>query len=197
MKRSLAFVATIPALLFACSDAPAGPDPAPAAPRFSFLNGPDELPNVFRFETEFVVLIFDPVTGLVALAGAPDDPSEAVPCGGTEPFAFVAVQEAGVIQDVLHGLVVGPEVNLHVYDFATFVDPCVSTPIAQGTGRVMYTDNDLFNAGPGANSWGFRMHGDVTLLSGERAHLVASNHFIIWPDGTFSRIYRRVRLSSG
>jgi hypothetical protein len=196
MKRSLALAALIPALFLACNDAPAGPDLAPTAPRFDFLNGPSELPNIFRYETQFFVFIFDPQTGLIGLAGAPDDPRQAVPCGGTEPFAIVAVQEAGVIQDVLHGLVVGPEVNLHVYDFATFVNACVSTPIAQGTGRVMYTDNDFFNTGPGANAWGFRMHGTVTLATGGDAQLTAHNRFIIYPNGEFLRIHRMVRLSN-
>jgi hypothetical protein len=196
MKRTFALPATILALSLACTDAPAGPDNTAFAPQFNFLTGPSELPNVFRFGTQFVTAIFDPQTGLVALAGAPADPAAAVPCGGDDPFAFVAVQDAGVIQDVLHRLVVGPEVNLHVYDFATFINPCVSTPIAQGTGRVMYVDNDAFNAGPGANSWGFRMHGEVTLTSGESAHLEAHNRFIIWPNGEFRRIYRQVRLSS-
>jgi hypothetical protein len=195
MKRSLALAALIPVLFFACSDAAVGPEAAPA-PRLNFLNGPNELPNVFRYQTEFFTFIFDPQTGFIAVAGAPEDPRQAVPCGGTEPFAIVAVQETGVIQDVIHGLVVGPEVNLHVYDFATFTDACVSIPIAQGTGRVMYTDNDFFNTGPGANSWGFRMEGEVTLVSGEEANLVAHNRFIIWPNGEFRRIHRMVRLSS-
>jgi hypothetical protein len=194
MKRSLALAPAIAALLLACSDAPGGS--TPFAPEFNFLNGPSELPNVFRFEDQFVALIFDPQTGLVALAGAPADPAAAVPCGGSEPFAVVQFQDAGQIRAVIHSLVVGPEVNLHVYDLATFINPCVSTPIAQGTGRFMYTDNDVFVTGSGADAFGFRMHGEVTLTSGESAHLEAHNRFIIWPNGEFRRIYRQVRLSS-
>lgn len=196
MKRSLALAALIPALFLACSDVPAGPDPAPAAPRFNFLNGPSQLPNVVRYQDQFFVFIFDPETGLIALAGAPDDPREAFLCpGGTEPFALVAVQDAGLIQDVIHALVVGPEVNLHVYDFATFTNACVSTPIAQGTGRVMYTDNDRFATGSRTNAWGFRMHGEVTLASNGDAHLVAHNRFT-FRDGEFRLIHRMVRLSN-
>lgn len=50
--------------------------------------------------------------------------------------------------------------------------------------------------GPARIRGGFRMQGEVTLTSGEEANLVAHNHFIIWPNGEFRRIYRKVRLSA-
>ncbi|HEU4747633.1 MAG TPA: hypothetical protein VFS56_03965, partial [Gemmatimonadaceae bacterium] len=167
----------------------------PVQPRLSVVTAGSEFPNVVRFEGQFVFFIFDPETGLVALAGAPDDPAQAAPCGGDEPFATVDFQEAGVRQGVIHALVKGDEVNLHVFQLSTFVNACVSTPIASGKGRLMYTDNDVFLSGTRANSWGFRMGGDVTLVGGGTAHLMAHNHFQVLPDGTFRRLFRQVRLN--
>lgn len=193
-RRSLLLLATPFAL--GCAADSVGPPTIPLQPRLSAVTGGPEFPNVVRFQGEFVFAIQDPETDLIALAGAPDDPAAAVPCGGDEPFATVDFQEAGVRQGVIHALVKGDDVNLHVYQRSTFVNPCVSSPIAVGEGRLMYVDNDLFASGTRANSWGFRMGGDVTLVGGGTAHLMAHNRFQILPDGTFRRVFRQVRLSA-
>jgi len=150
---------------------------------------------VVRFQDQFVVSIQDPTTDLIAFAGLPDDPTQSAFCGGDEPFAIVDFHDAGVRQGVEHIVAKGDEVNLDVYQRSTFVSPCVSTPIAEGTGRVMYLDNDAFVTGNGANSWGFRMGGRVTLVGGGSAQLMAHNHFQILQDGTVRRLFRAVRLN--
>jgi hypothetical protein len=154
-----------------------------------------EFPNVVRFQDQIVFSIQDPATDLIAFAGLPDDPSQSAFCGGDEPFAIVDFHDAGLRQGVDRLVAKGDEVNLDVYQRSTFVSPCVSTPIAEGTGRVMYVDNDAGVTGDGANSWGFRMGGDVSLVGGGSAHLMAHNRFQILPDGTMRRIFRQVRLN--
>jgi len=184
----------LPLLALACSGDPTAPRTADLHPSFAVASSAAE-PNVIRFSDQFAVAIFDPETDLVAIAGLPADPMQSVACGGTEPFAFADFQFVGVLQDAIKALVKGDPVNLHVYRFSTFEDICVSTPIAQGVGRVMYTDNDIFFTGGGNNAWGFRMEGPVTLASGGTSNLMAHNRFQIMPDGSFRRIFRQVRLS--
>jgi hypothetical protein len=100
-----------------------------------------------------------------------------------------------VVQRAIKALVVNGNANLHVFRYSTFVG-CGSVPIAQGTGRVMYTDSDAFYTGGKNDAWGFRMEGTVTFANGGgTAHLVAHNRFQIQPDGTFRRIFRDVKLS--
>jgi hypothetical protein len=193
MRPSLLLLATSFAL--GCAVDSTGPPAAPLLPRLVATTAGPEFPNVVRFQGEFVFAIADTETDLFVIAGLPDDPTQSAFCGGDEPFAIVDFQEAGVQQGVIHALVKGDEVNLHVYQFSTFVSPCVSTPIAVGTGRIMYLDNDVFVTGSGANSWGFRIGGEVSLVGGGTAHLMAHNRFQILPDGTFRRVFRQVRLN--
>lgn len=177
-----------------CAAESAGPPPV-SQPRLTAAASGPEFPNVIRFQDEFVFGIQDAVTDLIAIAGLPDDPTQERGCDGSEPYAIVDIQEAGVRQGVLHTLVKGDEVNLHVYQLSTFVSPCESSPIAVGEGRIMYVDNDLFGSGTRGNSWGYRMGGDVTLVGGGSAHLVAHNRWQILPDGTLRRVFRQVRLN--
>lgn len=179
----------------ACAVDTTEPRPAPLDPRLTAVSAESEFPNVVRYQDQFVVSIQDPQTDLIAFAGLPDDPAQSAFCGGPDAFAIIDFQDAGVRQGVIHSLGKGDEVNLDVYQRSTFVSPCVSTPIAEGTGRVMYVDNDAFVTGDGGNSWGFHMEGDVTLAAGGTAHLLAHNRFQILPDGTFRRVFRQVRLS--
>lgn len=193
MRPSLLLLATSFAL--GCAVDSTGPPTAPVQPRLVAATAGPEFPNVVRFQGEFVFSIQDPTTDLIAWAGAPDDPAAAIPCGGDQPFAIVDFQDAGVRQDVIHRLVKGDPVNLHVFRLSTFVNPCVSSPIAVGEGRLMYVDNDAFLSGSGTNSWGFRMGGEVTLVGGGTAHLMAHNRFQVFPDGTFRRVFRQVRMN--
>src|SRR5262245_10869005 len=55
-------------------------------PHLDFLNGPDDLPNVFRTATNAGFAMRDPSTGYIAMAGLPTPPSSITLCGGTMPF---------------------------------------------------------------------------------------------------------------
>lgn len=171
------------------------PPTAPFHARMAAVAAGPEFPNVIRFQDQFWFGIQDPETDLIAFAGLPDDPKQSAACSGSEPYAIVDIQFAGVRQEVIHALAKGDEVNLHVYQLSTFQGFCVSSPIAQGKGRIVYVDNDAFVTGTGANSWGFRMGGDVSLVGGGSAHLIAHNRWQILPDGTFRRVFRQVRLN--
>ncbi|HEX6627675.1 MAG TPA: hypothetical protein VF105_06965 [Gemmatimonadaceae bacterium] len=179
----------------ACAVDTTEPRPGHLHAGFAAVSAAPEFPNVVRYQDQLVFSIGDPETDLIAFAGLPDDPTQNVFCGGDAAFAIVDFQDAGVRQGVIHSLAKGDEVNLDVYQRSTFVDPCVSTPIAEGTGRVMYLDNDALVTGDGANAWGFRIEGSVTLFGGGTAHLLAHNRFQILPDGTFRRVLRQVRLN--
>jgi hypothetical protein len=193
MRPSLLLL--VPSFALGCAVDSTEPPNAPLHAKMDAVTAGPEFPNVIRFQDQFAFAIADTETDLIVFAGLPDDPTEASFCGGDEPFAIVDFQFAGVRQDVIHILAKGDDVNLHVYQFSTFEGPCVSSPIAVGTGRVMYLDNDAFVTGTGANSWGFRIGGDVSLVGGGSAHLMAHNRFQILPDGTFRRVFRQVRLN--
>jgi hypothetical protein len=182
-------------LALGCAADSTEPRPAPFHPTLAAVAAGPEFPNVVRYQDQFVVSIQDPETDLWAFAGLPDDPTQSAFCGGDEPFAIVDFQLAGVREGAVHAWAKGDDVNLDVYQRSTFVSPCVSTPIAEGTGRVMYVDSDAFLTGHAGVSWGFRMGGDVSLVGGGSAHLLAHNRFQILPDGTFRRVFRQVRLN--
>jgi hypothetical protein len=179
----------------ACAVDSTEPRPLPLQPRLAAVTAEPEFPNVVRFQLEFVVSIQDPEADLYAFAGLPDDPAQSAFCGGDDAFAVLDFQDAGIRKGAVHSWGKGSDVNLHVYQRSTFVDPCISSPIAAGKGRVMYVDNDAFLTGDAGVSWGFRMGGDVTLVGGGSAHLIAHNRFLIHPDGTFRRVFREVRLN--
>lgn len=159
------------------------------------MNGPDDLPNVIRYQGAFAFAIQDPNTNLIAFAGLPADISTFVGCGGTVEAQAADLQEAGVRQEVFHVIAVNREANLLVFKRSTFVNLCTSQPIASGVGSLGYVDNDRYITGEGVNSWGFRMHGPVTLLDGSSANLEAHNRFIFQFDGPTRLIHRQVRLT--
>jgi len=187
----------LPLLALACS----GDTTAPRArsvdlhPSFAVASSAPESPNVIRFRDQFAVGIMDLTTDLLAIGGLPADPKQLTDCGGAEMLQFADWHFAGVLQSAIKALVKLDPANLVVYRLSTFENICVSTPLAQGVGRVMYTDSDAFYTGGRNDAWGFRMEGTVTLASGGTAHLLAHNRFQIMPDGTFRRIFRQVKLS--
>ena len=195
-KAEATALALLGTLAIACGDGatPAtGPD-APA-PAFDFTNGPAELPNVIRLEEQGGVgVIFDAERDLLLFVGLPEDPTDAVDCGGTEPFATNSVQIIGLLQEVLMVLVKS-EPNLHVYQASTFTDFCTSEPIAVGQGRLVVTDNDILVSGTRTNSFGANVTGQVALASGGTATVSAHARFVIHPDGTFTVASEQVLLT--
>jgi hypothetical protein len=169
-------------------------------PAYDFTNGPDELPNVLRSQTTFAVNIMDPGSGLRVFAGLPALPAAHVACqvfgppfNGTEQFQLQNEQLVGTEPPFVY-LLNTADVNLHVYQLSTFMGFCRSTIYAQGSGKLMGTDNDLTGSGTRSNVWGFHMTGDVTLATtGQSAQLNAFVRFLAGPNG-FQILARKVAL---
>jgi hypothetical protein len=132
----------------ACDQSPTAIAARPPV-RLDFLNGPDDLPNVFRTATNAGFAIRDPSTGYIAMAGLPTPPSSITLCGGTMPFQTSSELTEGELKGVLHDLRMGSDLSVFVYQIATFRGVCNSTPFASGLGHAIRTDNDLLTTSPG------------------------------------------------
>lgn len=163
--------------------------------QFDFMNGPSDLPNVFRSNATGqsgagILLVWpDFETDLVIVVNAPANPSDLLACGGTERPDLTPVQSVGELQEVIKELRLLRDVNLHLYrpvppGFTQFRELCQASPIAQGTGNATSTDNDRFVTGSGANAFGFRAQGIVDLIEGESARVTGARQLLIKPDGT-------------
>jgi hypothetical protein len=188
---SLAILSLITvALLAGCDSAETAPVAPPTAPRFNFVNGPAVLPNVIRFSTnDGGFYVPDPASGLVTIEGLPADPSTFFGCdGGQIPASTLTWQQVGWLRDVIHGHIVGQDVNIHVFQLsdldANQPDPflhlfCTGTPIAAGTGDITAVDNDYFGTGGKNNAVMLRIRGTVTdLRTGESLRLTAQVHVV-------------------
>src|SRR5437868_1914702 len=133
----------VAAIVMACAVDTTEPRQLVLQPQLS-TQAPSELPNVFRYSGEALFGVIDPETDLWAFAGFPDDPTQLSDCGGPgAAFNTFYFQDAGQLRNVIHEIAKGDDVNIHVYRFSTFVDPCTSAPIARGTGSVLYHDSDF------------------------------------------------------
>ena len=159
-----------------------------------FLNGPDDLPNVFRTATNAGFSMRDPSTGYIVMAGLPTPPSALTICGGTMPVQTSSEMTEGELSGVLHDLRMGSDLNVFVYQIATFRGICASTPFAQGIGHAIRTDNDLFTSLTRTNSFGLRIQGVVQDAAGQSYRLNAELHDLIFPDLSFKRVVQNVHL---
>lgn len=183
-------------MLAACHESQTtGPGMSSASiPQSWFANAPST-PNVFRTEAGFVFGIPDPESGLIAWAGLPETPSDAIECGGTQDFDLTPIQSAGQLQDAFNILARNKNMHIHVYDIETFSDTCTDTPLAAGTGHFGYNDNDAPVAGPGANSFGGRIQGTLTLLSsGDLVRVTGASRAQNLPDGSFRFVNTHVNM---
>jgi hypothetical protein len=178
-------------LLAGCDRAPTESSSATDKPSLNFVNGPPELFNVIRFSTnDGGFFIVDEKTGLIVVEGLPSDPRTLFLCEGqTNPASTLTWQEVGWLRGVIKARVVGEDVNIHVYrlsdlDLSFPGDPfvhlwCTGTPIAAGTGRASYVDNDLFGTGQKNEAGTLVIRGRVTdLLTGELLRLQARIHVV-------------------
>ena len=179
----------------AACDAPPTAIAARAPVRLDFLNGPDDLPNVFRTATNAGFVIRDPSAGYIVIAGLPTPPSSLTLCGGTMPFQASSELTEGELKGVLHDLRMGSDLNVFVYQIAAFSGICASTPFASGTGHAIRTDNDLRTSLTRTNSFGMRIQGVVQDAAGQSYRVNAESHDLIFPDLTFKRVVENVHLN--
>ncbi|PYO38167.1 MAG: hypothetical protein DMD29_14090 [Gemmatimonadetes bacterium] len=179
----------LPLLPVAC-DRPATVVTSAPPPQFDFTNGPSDLPNVFRGDSILLFVWPDYTTNLVIAVNAPDGGVSSLRrCGSSLRPEPQPVQTVGEMQDVMRQLRLLRDVNIHVYSpvpagFSGFMSLCGATPIAQGTGNLISTDNDRLVTGNGANAFGFRAEGTVDLVAGGSARVLAEEQMLILPDGT-------------
>jgi len=173
----------------------------PRSAQFDFMNGPSDLPNVFRGDSVLLFVWADLSTNYVIVVNAPPGGVHALRrCGGALTPEPQPVQTVGEMQDVLRQLRLLRDVNIHIYSpvptpFRNFMDLCQLGPYAQGSGNLTSTDNDRTVRGNGADAFGFRAQGIVDLLSGGSARVVAESERLIAPDGTVTEILvNNVRL---
>lgn len=187
-------------LLATGCERPTTAGPAPSA-QFDFMNGPSDLPNVFRGDSVLLFVWADVSTNYVIVVNAPTGGVHALRrCGGALTPEPQPVQTVGEMQDVLRQLRLLRDVNIHIYSpvpspFRNFMDLCQLSPFARGTGNLTSTDNDRHVTGSGANAFGFRAQGIVDLVSGGSARVLAESERLIAPDGTVTEILvNNVRL---
>ena len=189
-----AALAMLTVAIAACDQPPTATVELPPV-RLDFLNGPDDLPNVFRTATNAGFSMRDPETGYIAMAGLPNPPSSITLCGGTMPFQTSSEMTEGELSGVLHDLRMGSDLNVFVYLIAGFRGVCASTPFATGIGHAIRTDNDLETTFTRTNSFGTRIQGTLQDAAGQSYHLNAEVHDLIFKDLTFKRVVQKVNLT--
>jgi hypothetical protein len=170
------------ALMSACGDqtAPTAPSRGPDLRTSANPDGPGA--QVGGGEFPFTFFFTDPESGLGIVAGLTPE---------TLP-GFCADEDvergSSFLHDVIRpdGSIMSHErarkVTLMVFRLGDGADICDgSAPFAVGTGNFMSHDNDFFASGNRANSFGFRINGQVTDVDGARHHVSAAF------EGTFSR----------
>jgi hypothetical protein len=165
------------------TDSAAGPAPSFAA-------------SVERFEAPWPTVFVDEASGLTLVAGATFDPQQLfdILCVG-EDFTEVA---GGIIvahpsqhgDTVLHANIHDQDQSVIVWE-STSQDICDDLvipevpPLAVGTARLTFTDNDFAGTSSHTDSFGQRIEGTVTNpTTGQRYHLTSAFRVVVLPDGT-------------
>ena len=145
---------------------------APGVRSASVSSTSADIPHVVRSEAAFFFTIVDFDRDLIIISGAAADSSELKFCGGTEGAEPVPVQYVGAEDGPIKALSVAHDTYIRVYrPIGPFTGLfrrklCQSTPIAQGHGTHLRTDNDLTAVGGRANSATERMDGSLDLKTG-------------------------------
>jgi hypothetical protein len=177
------------ALALGCGDRTGVTDPAPGtAPSFGAA--------VDHFEAPWPEIFVDPETGLTLLAGATFDLQQLfdILCVGqdfTEVADWLAVTHpTSGGSTVTHVRIKDQDQSVIVWGAASqdicneLVIPEVP-PLAVGTARMMFTDNDFAGTSSHTDSFGQRIEGTVTNpATGQRYHLQAAYRVVVLPDGT-------------
>lgn len=190
MQRTFSYLVLL-STLAACAET--SPTDMPA--RQATIQAMDAAPAVYRYEGTVLIATQDPSADLRLIIGLPTVPQQSVLCGGSETFDMASYQESGIDRDAIQALARSGDINVHVYRRSTYAGVCRTTPLAQGTGQLVYTDNDLYGSeNPRRNSFGFSLHANVTLAAGGDATVHAENRFVVNSDGTFNMVVNFIEL---
>ena len=175
MIRKLAGLCAAAAIV-ACDSAPTSAPDVSQAPRLNFMNGPNELPKILRFEERVVLGWVDEERNMGIIIGQSLIPGDARLCGGPTRSQFVDVQLVGDLiefEGAVKQLAQNKDAAVLVYDeVAPSLEEalCESEPAATGTGFFRRVDNDLFGTGGNrANAPSEHLHGTVELAGGGTA----------------------------
>jgi hypothetical protein len=183
----LSVAALASALALGCTDRPVPTGPAGSLPASLPTNrSPDGWGAlVSRAPDDFSALIIDEERGLTALLGS--TPEEIAPAclSGMEPestLTQLVIRPDSSVKAVAKGRELGVTVWA-----ALSGDLCGElvgvTPLASGTARVIYVDNDAFLSFERANAFSVRAHGTVTsLATGEEFRLLVRFHAVWFPN---------------
>lgn len=139
----------------------------------------------------------DPADGLVALGGPPPELG-CIGQGFEDVPHLVVFTPAGPLKI----LVEEADQPYRLYAASSVDEICdsvsqgnVPVPIVVGTGRIVYTDNDVFVFGPGANTFGGTVTGTVYEPNGEPWRFTATMRFLITPKGDFRTLNENIILA--
>ena len=176
------------ALALGCADRSGVTDPAGPAPTIGAA--------VDQFEAPRPEIFVDHESGLTLEAGATFDPEQlfGIFCPGnpfTEVSDWLAVTHpTSGGGTVTHVRIEDQDQNVIVWG-AVVGDICDDLvipevpPLAVGTARMMFTDNDFAGTSSHTDSFGQRIEGTVTNpATGQRYHLEAAYRVVVLPDGT-------------
>jgi hypothetical protein len=159
-----------------------------------FINGPENPGNsgVYRFEDYFFVWTTDPERDLTATHYRSDDWTLCGGAYGFEPAEIQWVTNPRGVAEAVRQLVKDDDAPVLIYqtsaqpgwgDFAAQCEFLANGWLFRGTHRTVANDNDLFLGGPGANSFGWRMHGTVYDHDGNECRYQEIQKGLILPDG--------------
>ena len=133
--------------------------------------------QVIRGEGALAFIFPDPANGLTLTAGFTQE-SLAAFCA-QEPFVGQPSTIHGVLRPDGSVTDLTKAKNVTLLVFVDNQDICATLPFAVGQGSFLNHDNDLFVSGKRANSFGFRVVGQVTDVNGDRHQVSASFHGVI------------------
>lgn len=162
-----------------CQEAPVEPAADQVAGiTFNWLNNPDNgNPRIFRGETHWISCWSDSENGLRACHGTlPLGGGSEPDCGLQEEGDLIEFQDVGIFNpddpfsSWIHEVVKG-DVWITVRDLNTPGTCFGAALVAEGWGRFMYVDNDIFGTTVNnTNTWKFRGHGNLTAPDGSRVN---------------------------
>jgi hypothetical protein len=182
-------------LLPACADTNAT---APLqAPSFNFMNNPDNgNVNIFRFEDAYVICWTDSKSSLRAChSTVPLGDGSELDCGPQaelDPVAFQGVVPFETIRQILQG-----PVWITVRDLDQPGECFDALLVAEGTGTLNGTDNDLFfdeSGGQNANAWGWSASGTLTTPAGTETGYSGHARFVFNEKAGFKSLSADVNL---
>jgi len=196
-QHCTSFLPLLAALALACGGQPTDPaSPAAVGPQFRTANSPDG-PGAFaiRSPTTNAFLFTTPESNLTVIIGLSLDQA-AILCAGGD-FTFESAEQLVVVRPdgTIHVNLQAPDATLLVYP-GFFADFCATAPLAIGTGKFIYTDNDAVFSGTRSDAYRFQDEGDAEGPDGQRYHVVTKIQDVASREGVLSVKVYDVRVTS-